>query len=170
MSEWSTYTLSDFLMFSPRTWWRLVEAYNREWWPLHIAMFVAGIAAVWRARFAPWVLAAAWAWVAWAFHWERHVEVNLAGPWFAGAFALQAALLLASPRESASRVGLGVAAAGLVLYPLVGVVSGKPVEVFGMMPDPTALVTLGLVRRWWLRVIPALALTAGWLTRWVMAG
>lgn len=34
MSEWWTYRLSDFLMFSPATYWRMVERYNREVWPL----------------------------------------------------------------------------------------------------------------------------------------
>ena len=33
MSEWWTYTLGDFLMFSPATYWRLVESYNRDVWP-----------------------------------------------------------------------------------------------------------------------------------------
>jgi hypothetical protein len=170
VSEWWTYTLSDFLMFSPRTWWRMVDAYNRDWWPLHLAALAAGTAAVWRYRVAPYVLAAAWLWVAWAFHWERHAGINLSGPWFAGAFVLQAALLLAAPAQRAPRLGVAVAVAGLAIYPLLGPATGRPMEVFGLMPDPTALVTLGLVRRWWLRVVPAASLVASGLTHWAMAG
>ena len=37
MSEWWTYTLSDFLLFSPRTYYRLFELYNDEIWPAQIA-------------------------------------------------------------------------------------------------------------------------------------
>jgi hypothetical protein len=47
--------------------------------------------------------------------------------------------------------------------------------VFGLMPDPTALTTLGLLLalrirfRAWLAIIPALSLIAGMLTSWTMA-
>jgi hypothetical protein len=47
--------------------------------------------------------------------------------------------------------------------------------VFAVMPDPTALTTLGLLfasnMRWraWLAIIPALSLVAGLLTLWTMA-
>ena len=34
MSEWWTYTLSDFLLFSPRTYYRLFELHHRALWPL----------------------------------------------------------------------------------------------------------------------------------------
>ena len=33
MSEWWTYRPSDFLMFAPRTYWRLFELHNEAWWP-----------------------------------------------------------------------------------------------------------------------------------------
>ena len=33
MSEWWTYTISDFLMFSPRTYYRMLERYNTAIWP-----------------------------------------------------------------------------------------------------------------------------------------
>ena len=33
MSEWWTYSLSDFLLFSPRTYYRLFELYNLAIWP-----------------------------------------------------------------------------------------------------------------------------------------
>ena len=38
MSEWWTYRPSDFLLFAPRTYYRLIELYNVEWWPLHLAV------------------------------------------------------------------------------------------------------------------------------------
>ena len=36
MSEWWTYSLSSFLLFSARTYYRLFELYNAEVWPLQI--------------------------------------------------------------------------------------------------------------------------------------
>lgn len=68
MTEWWTYRLSDFLMFSPRTYWRLVEQYNRELWPAHALLVLLGAAALlcaWRGRFTRGVLAflsLAWLW------------------------------------------------------------------------------------------------------------
>src|SRR5438477_416793 len=43
MSEWWTYSLSDFLLFSPRTYYRLFELYNAAIWPEQIAAVGLGI-------------------------------------------------------------------------------------------------------------------------------
>jgi hypothetical protein len=78
----------------------------------------------------------------------------------------------------ARRIGLAVAVCGVLLYPLTGSPFGRPIaqaEVFGLMPDPTALTTLGLLfasgmrHRGWLAIIPALSFLAGLLTLWAMA-
>ena len=37
MSEWWTYSLTSFLLFSARTYYRLFELYNADVWPLQIA-------------------------------------------------------------------------------------------------------------------------------------
>jgi len=58
MSEWWTYSLSDFLLFSPRTYYRLFELYNVAIWPLQIVGLALGVAIVglllrdvaWRGR------------------------------------------------------------------------------------------------------------------------
>jgi hypothetical protein len=198
MSEWWTYRLSDFLMFSPTTYWRLVERYNRDVWPLQLAMLGAGLALLWLAaarrpmagRVAAPALAAAWLWVGWAFHWQRYAPVNWAAEYFAAAFAVQAALLLAFAMSGnrghatatgslARPIGLALAGCGVLLYPLAGLLAGRPwsqVEVFGLMPEPTALATLGLLlatgrpHRGWLALIPALSLVVGWATLWTMSG
>ncbi|MDO9359531.1 MAG: DUF6064 family protein [Polaromonas sp.] len=165
MSEWWTYTLSDFLMFSPRTYWRLVELYNRDFWPLHVPVLAAALVAMGLAasrrvnafRLSALLLAAAWAWVGWAFLWERYATINWAAQYVAIAFGAQALLLLrlalspgktAAPAGTRARtVGWVLAAAGL-LYPLLGLALGRPwlqAEVVGMTPEPTALFTLGLL-------------------------
>ena len=50
MSEWSTYTLSDLLMFSARTYYRLIGLYNQEIWPMHLLAAAAGVVLVVCAR------------------------------------------------------------------------------------------------------------------------
>ena len=42
MGEWSTYSLGDFLMFSPQAWYRMLELHNRAWWPLQIVAAALG--------------------------------------------------------------------------------------------------------------------------------
>jgi hypothetical protein len=190
MSEWWTYRLSDFLMFSPQVYWRLVERYNREAWPLHLLMLIAGSLLLWLAAARPaaaarpvvGVLAVIWFWVGWSFHHQTYAQINWAAEYAAIAFAIQAVLLVAlgvviqPPGAEVTRprrVGLALAAAGVLLYPWVGFLAGRPwgqAEVFGMMPEPTALATLGLLlatglaRRAWLAVIPLASLIVGWAT------
>ena len=51
MTEWWTYRPSDFLMFAPRTYWRLFELHNEAWWPAQALLLLAGSAALaWLAR------------------------------------------------------------------------------------------------------------------------
>lgn len=190
MSEWWTYRPSDFLMFSARTWGRLVESWNQALWPWQWVMAAMGaglLVAAWRdpqsAR--PWtvaVLAAAWAWVGWAFHWERFADVNTGARWYALAFGLQAALLLTLGLSRGSRPtarrGLGYALAfAALLYPLLAPLSGRGwthAEVAGAMPEPTALFTVGVLlalplrHRGLLLVIPVLALIVGGTTQWLL--
>ena len=192
MSEWWTYRPSDFLMFSARTWTRLVGSWNEALWPWQWAMTAAGVVLLLAAardprRERPWViavLAVAWAWVGWAFHWERFAEVNTGARWFALAFGVQAVLLLAlglraapgAPPTSTRGVGLTLAAAAL-LYPLLAPLSGRgwsQAEVAGAMPEPTALFTAGLLlalpqrHRALLLAIPVLALVVGGTTQWLL--
>jgi hypothetical protein len=192
MSEWWTYRPSDFLMFSARTWARLVESWNEALWPWQGAMVVVGIVLLLAAardprRERPWVivvLAVAWAWVGWAFHWERFADVNTGARWHAVAFGVQALLLLALGLRSAtgghptSTRGLGLAlAAAALLYPLVAPLTGRgwaQAEVAGAMPEPTALFTAGLLlalplrHRGTLLGVPVLALVVGGTTQWLL--
>ena len=170
MSEWWTYSLSDFLMFAPRTYYRLLERYNADLWPAQFAAVAAGVAllALVRrggsaaSRTTAGLLAAAWAWVAWAFLAERYATINWAATWMALAFALQAALLFAFAlrREGlaaashapavASRLGTAFTALAVLAYPAIAVFAGRGIaaaEAFGLAPDPTVLATLGVLLR-----------------------
>ena len=163
MSEWWTYRPEDFLLFSPRVYWRLFELHNAQVWPLHVLTFASGFALVVLAlrqehlntRSIALVLAALWAFVGWSFLWSRYASINWAIAYVAPAFALEALLLIiASTRlsragqDAVARAGLLIAVGGVVLYPLLPPLFGRSwteAEVFGIAPDPTALATLGLL-------------------------
>ncbi|MBX3635233.1 MAG: hypothetical protein KF683_07590 [Rubrivivax sp.] len=164
LEVWASYRPSDLLMYSPATWWRLVERANGELWPLPVVLLLAGLASgamlAWRPRgrgvvaAAAVVAALAWAVVALAFHAQRFAGIHWAAGGFAVAFALQALLWLAAARSLQPVAGRGLRrAAGLAAlafalagWPLAGVLAGRPwgqAEVFGIAPDPTALAALG---------------------------
>ena len=164
MSEWWTYTLSDFLMFSQRSYYRMIDLYNEAVWPAHLLALAAGLVVIGciarpaprRRRIALLVLAAAWAWVAWAYHLERYADINTAGSWFALAFGVQALLLCcmalraqgAAPARMQKQVALGLAGLAVIAYPLLAPGSSRgwgQAEVFGIAPDPTAIATLGVL-------------------------
>jgi hypothetical protein len=195
MSEWWTYSLSDFLLFSPRTYYRLFELYNFAVWPAHIvALALAAAILVLLRAGTPWqgraifaILAGCWLWVAWAYLYERYDTINWAASYFAIAFALQAALLLwraGSPAPSirlrsdmASRVDLALFVSGAFLYPLIAPAMGRPwmqAEMFGIAPDPTVVATLGILlvasgrALWELLVIPLVWCAISGATLWAM--
>jgi hypothetical protein len=186
VSEWSTYSLSDLLMFSARTYFRLLELYNRATWPLHLLAAGAGVALVLCAqrtdarsgRVAAIVLGLCWLWVAWAFHAERYATINTAAPYFAAGFAIQGALLLFAGNLPANpdRTGLVLLLFALLGYPLLAPLSGRPwpqTEVFGMAPDPTAAATLALLAlapraSWVLWPVPLLWSAISGATLWTM--
>jgi hypothetical protein len=46
MSEWWTYRLTSVLLFSPATYYRLLERYNLAIWPAQLAGMAIGLAFV----------------------------------------------------------------------------------------------------------------------------
>jgi hypothetical protein len=166
MSEWWTYSLSDFLMFSSRSYYRLIESYNAAIWPAHVLALVTGIIVIGAIarprqhlqRSAALVLAAAWGWAAWAYHLERYAEINTAAPYFAAAFAVQALLLCwlayrpGNTAPAPQRVALSITGLAIFAYPLLALArdngTWRQAEVFGIAPDPTAVATLGVLLAW----------------------
>jgi hypothetical protein len=195
MSEWWTYSLSDFLLFSPRTYYRLFELYNLAVWPWHIVAIMLGLAVLalwlrggtWQGRAVAVILAACWLFVAWAYLLARYDTINWAASYFAAGFALEALLLvwtglvrdrlpLRSGRDLAGTAGLYLFVLALFAWPLIGPLVGRPwlqVEVFGVAPDPTVVGTLGVLvaadrTRWELLVIPLLWCAISGATLWTM--
>ena len=194
MPEWWTYTPGDFLMYSPRVYARLLAGYQRDLWPaqagaLAVAVAVAALVrsrVEWRGRAVSAMLAAGWAFVAWAYFVERYATIDWAASWFAGAFAVQALLLLAVgtlggalvPDPRAGRAARGAQALllfALFVQPALGAVLAGDVAMAalaGVLPDPTAVATLAfmlMVRgraRWMLLAIPLLWCVASGVLAW----
>ncbi|HET9715041.1 MAG TPA: DUF6064 family protein [Pseudolabrys sp.] len=196
MSEWWTYTPSDFLLFSPRVYYRMFELYNRSLWPLAIVSLACGLAILWlllnRIRGGDRLIAAllglVWIWIAWEFFWNRYADINWASVYVAPLFALQGVALLsigalagriklAPQRRAADMLAVALFCFSLIGYPFVAPLSGRSTwaaEIFGLAPDPTALATLALLAmsrdggRWALMIVPAVWCLATGLTLWTM--
>ena len=195
MSEWWTYSLSDFLLFAPRTYYRLFELYNASVWPLHVLALALGAAILVllrragaaRGRVIAALLAGVWLWVAWAYFLEQYATINWAAEYFAWGFALEALLLatigVARPldfRPSANlagRAGIALFVFALVLQPLIGPLAGRSwtaAEIFAIAPDPTVTATLALLLLarsravWLLLPLPVLWCAVTGATAWAM--
>jgi hypothetical protein len=196
MSEWWTYSLSDFLLFSPRVYYRLLELHNLAVWPVHILTVLFGLAALYvllvpgrsRDRFVFLALGAVWLWVAWSFLWHRYASINWAAAYVAPFYALEGLLIIligaakgALPFPTDRKIpflsGLALLAFSLVGYPLIAPGFGRPwlaAEVFGIAPDPTATATLAILAlsrsrlRWLLMIIPLLWCMTSGATLWTM--
>lgn len=179
ISDLSTYSLTDFLMFTPDMYFRLYELLNAGLWPAPLLAAPVGLLLLGlarrggpaAARMSSGLAAAAWAAVAWWFFHRLYTDINLAASWFAVGFGIQSALLTlfgvvvgrlgcARPSGITGRLGMAVLVFALLVHPLLGPLAGRSwtgVELFGLAPDPTALGTLGLL------------LTSPWRHRWVLA-
>ena len=196
MSEWWTYRPSSFLLFSPRTYYRLFELYNGEIWPAQILALLIGLTilallrkpSAWRGRTIAVLLAASWLWVAWEYLYSRYAAINWLATYFAAAFALEAFLLIGlgivgrgfvwqAPARWVTWAGMGLVIFAVALHPLIAPMVGRPwsqVEIFAIAPDPTVVATLGVLihisgwRKWMLLPIPLLWCLVSGATMWVM--
>ncbi len=196
MSEWWTYTFSDFLLFSPRTYYRMIERHNAAVWPAQIVTFGLGLVIAGllyrpvrqHGRIVSATLAGLWAWVAWVFLWTRYATINWVATYLAGLFAIEAVLLVGigvgrgrlsfrASRDPARVIGIGLFILAVALYPLLAPLLGRgwrQAEVFGVSPDPTVIGTLGVlllaegVHRWWVLTVPLLWCVISGATLWAM--
>jgi len=146
MSEWWTYRLYDFLLFTPRTYYRLFELYNAAVWPAQIAAVALGLWLAWLSARSPltlslsrrssggrggregrggaaaaavWILAGVWLWTGIAFLWMRYATINFAAKYAAWAFVVEAGLLAWTALRGAfdpPAGAIGRAGVGLVLF------------------------------------------------------
>jgi hypothetical protein len=190
MSEWWTYSLTSFLLFSARTYYRLFELTNTDVWPLQIVTLAIGVAIIFlivrgtarSGRAVAAMLAVLCLFVAWAYMLERYDPINFAARYYAIGFALQAGLLLWTGairdriRFDPRWIGIALIIYALAIHPLIAPLSGRPwtqAEIFGLAPDPTVIATLGVLvaaarPNWHLLILPLLWCTISGLTLWTM--
>ena len=167
MRDWLSYRLSDLLLFSPRTYYRMFELYYDAIWPAPLIAFAVAVAIavlLWRddekgGVIIATLLATSWLWVAVAFHLGRYATINWAARYFAALFIVQAALLVwhgvVRRRATVHRLGThrrwlapALLIAATVLPPLAGRAAGRTwsqVELFALTPDATVVATLALL-------------------------
>ena len=167
MSDWLSYAPQDFLLFSPRVYYRLIELHNETLWPLQLAALALGLLVLFAtlrgghaaSRVAFAILGALWIWLAWSYLWERYPSINWAVAYAAPLFAAQGLALIwcGTIREKLRLppvTGVVSAATALLLataviaYPLIAPLMGRPwtaAETFGIFPEPTALATLAVL-------------------------
>jgi uncharacterized protein YqgC (DUF456 family) len=195
MGDWLSYTPSDFLLFSARTYYRLFELYNRAIWPAQIMALLLGLVILWRLHrgstrqgMVMAILAVGWLWTAWAYLLEQYDTINWAARYFAIGFVIEAVLLIWTGivksrfsfqpyRDWIAWAGMGLFLFALVVQPLIGPLVGRDwtqAEIFGVTPDPTVLATLGLLLTadkrlpWGLMIIPLLWCALSGATLWTM--
>lgn len=182
MSEWWSYRPEDFLLFSPRSYWRMFELQNEALGPLAILMLGIGGIVIFLAarrttesfRAAAIILAVLWAFVGYAFLWNRYAGINWAIAYVAPLFGVEALLLLLLSFRSRIAVQPNWISAGIGYFLLAFATAGMPLlaplqgrdrstgEVFGIAPDPTVIATLGFLLllqgrfAWLLTPIPVL--------------
>lgn len=198
MEAWSTYRLEDFLLFAPRTYWRLFELHNAALWPLQVPVLVVAVGLFvllvrprpWSGRVAGLVLAAGWLAVAWLFLWQPYAMINWAVVYAVPLFLVEATLLALAglqpqPGEPRRRtVGIALLVYAILVHPLLAPLTGgswRAGELVLLTPDPTAIATLGaalLAGSLHLAVVPVLWCLASALTllamgsaqAWVLGG
>jgi len=178
ISEWGTYSIRDFIPFTPDVYARLIERTNENLWPLQLLALATGVGIlllfhICHPRIAILPLALIWVWVGYAFLIQDYAGLTSIGFWFGWVFCLEGLFVLGFGmagwfRRTAVRasmasawMGLVIVAYGLLIYPaLTWILGGSWIrsEVFGIHPDPTAIVTLGIL----------LLTTKGWCL-WVLA-
>ena len=194
MAEWWTYSLADFLMFSPRAYYRLFELYNVAVWPAQVLTLALGAAILalltkscaQQGRVVAGLLAAFWLWIAWAYFLERYDTINWAGSYIAAGFAVEALVLVwlgisrssrRAGQDAVGRAGLAILLFALVAQPVLAPLLGRPwtqAEVFGVAPDPTAIGTLGTLLAsgervpWGALAVPLLWCLMSGATLWTM--
>ncbi len=196
MEQWSSYDLSDFLLFSAETYWRLFERHNQAMWPAQIAALIAGAFVLFavikpsptKARGVFAILALAWLMAAYAFFWQRYPTINWASSYIAPLIALQGILLalcavgktvpdVPTGPPTTKLVAITILVISLAGYPLVAPLLGQSwmsAEIFALHPDPTATTTLAVLamhsgRALWIAwLVPMLWCVATGLTLWAL--
>jgi hypothetical protein len=162
MQDWLSYRISDFLMYSPDIYYRLLGRYNAALWPVHYLAFAITLVALWlmwkprrhSGLLVGLVAASGWGFTGEVFFQHYYATISWAAPYFAYGFMAQAVLLVfAGARgwlhfEAAPRAirfaGFLLFTAVLLGMPMLAMVEGRALgqdEIVWLTPDATVLAT-----------------------------
>ena len=187
-------SLGDFSLYLPEVWLELFGSYNEDIWPLHIVMAIFGPGLLYLAtsarpaarNLALLGLGGCWLFVAVAYHYQYFTSINWMAYGFAVLCMVQGLLLIVlgafsrSTRIEDSGMTNKAAIVAILLIalaavPIAGIIDGRhwgQIDLFGVGPDSTALVTTGFLLstrtdyKWGLIVIPTIWLFVSFATTW----
>ncbi|WP_108882295.1 DUF6064 family protein [Anderseniella sp. Alg231-50] len=167
MAEWSSYSLSDLLLFSLQAYIGLFEPLNTTLWPAHLATLALGLTVgllvlkqgsvnnrlVWS------MLGLLWIWTGSHFFFVQYAAINLAAGYIAPVFWLQGLLFAwfaAAPKcpdirytgTAAGRTAMVLYLFALIGYPAATLALGRSldsVEFIGISADPGVVATLAVL-------------------------
>ncbi len=167
MGEIISYSLSDFILFSDKAYYRQFELYNHAIWPLHLIAIVFSLVIIyafwkkpaWAGRIIAILLVVSWLWVAWAFLYKRFYQIHVVADWYAFGFVLQAGLIawygvikdrfdIFVTSRHRIKIGTGLLFISFIFYPFIAFITGRSwlqFEMFSLTPDPTVLATLAIL-------------------------
>lgn len=176
IEDLGSYSVANFISFGDEVYFRLFERHFEKWYPWQWLMSAHGvdiIAFAWlgKTRAVAIGLAAALAFCAVTFHFQLYAELTPVGKIFGWAFLIQSALILlwgftskpiAKLRPTVPTVaGAALASFGLAIYPLLALDAEQKMvgAFFGMSPDPTICLMLGILLMcarplWFLLLLP----------------
>lgn len=167
MAEWSSYSLSDLLLFSLQAYLGLFELLNTTLWPVHLLTLAAGLTVGLlvlrqngvKKRLVWGLLGLLWIWTGWHFFYLQYTVINWAAGYIAPVFWLQGllfgwfALTPKSPdieltATTAGRTAMVLYLFALIGYPAATLALGRPldsIEFFGISADPGVVATLAIL-------------------------
>lgn len=193
MDVWLSYSLRDFLIFSPDAYFRLYELSNLALWPFHIPLILLSLVALYMVRLHHvlvqkallfW-LAIIWLFVGFWFLRTFYSQINTLALPLSYLFFCEAALLFLSGFITSRTVnqeshtttrtigGWAIILYAYLIHPVTAIHwerSFTGIEVFAVAPDPTSIGTLGFLMLLktrgylYLMIIPCIWLTFSILT------
>jgi hypothetical protein len=196
MAEWSSYSLSDLLLFSLQAYIGVFELLNTALWPAHLFTLTLGLAIgllvlkrnVSRCRLVWGLFGLSWLWTGWYFFSVQYTAINWAAAYVAPVFWLQGLLLClfaVAPKcpaikytgTAAGRTAMMLYLFALVGYPAATLALGRPldsVEFVGISPDPGVVATLAILVlsrggfTWLAWIVPLVWCALTGLTLWML--
>ena len=198
MSDWDSYSLQDFIPFTAEVYFRQLARMEESFWPLQWLALTAGLAALvlavrGRPRIALLIIAPWWAFIGLAYFMQRYAQLNWAGTYIGWLFVGESLLLSAAAitgagcaHRAAARtwkkpiilIALAMVLGGMIGLPVAACIASggwQGAAVFGLTPDSTAVVSLGVLMialkgavKWGAALLPVMWLTVSGLTLQVL--